>query len=141
MRFFYLTTLIFILGGVFLFGTPAEGRSGLKVISLPSPPTGPRQPLHQEVILETISHRPLSWAKVKGAALYHLQVASDPQFRRILISVYLSPNQFTIKALPKGTFFWRVSSINKEGMEGKFSPVWYFVYPLRTPFGRFSEVR
>lgn len=134
-------TLLFLLAGFFLSGTPAEGRSALKIIALPAAPTLPRNPLNREVILEAIARRPLSWPKVKKAALYHLQVASDQNFRRVLISVILTPHQFTIKELPRGTFFWRISSINSEGLEGEFSPVFYFVYPLPGPRGGWLERR
>ena len=127
--------LILFLAGSLLFALEAKGKSVFKVFPLPPPPIGPRQPLNQEVILEPIWRYPLSWPKVKKAALYHLEIASDRQFRWILISIYLAPHHFTIKSLPEGTIFWRVSSINDEGIEGKFSPVFYFVYPRRTPLG------
>ena len=139
--YLFATTLIFLLVATFLFERAAKGSSGLQVMVLPLPPTESRHPFNREVILESIARRPLSWSPVKEATLYHLQISSDLQFRRILISVYLSTDQFTIKALPRGTFFWRISSINKEGLEGKFSPVFYFVYPLPSSSGRISERR
>ena len=143
MRRLKLSTLALILffAGSLLCALDARGRSAFKIIPLPPPPIGPRHPLNQEVILQQISRQPLSWTKVKEATLYHLEIAFDPQFRRILIGIYLAPHHFTIKSLPEGTIFWRVSSINADGIEGKFSPVFYFVYPRRTLLGGFSTLR
>jgi hypothetical protein len=133
--------LIFLLAGAFLLGSEARGRSGVKITALPPPPSGTRRPVNQEIILEDISRRPLSWPAVREAALYHLQIASDQRFRRLVISVFLNPSRFIIKALPRGTFYWRVSSVNEDGMEGKFSSIYYFVYPLPTSPGALSAWR
>lgn len=57
------------------------------------------------------------WQRADTADRYHLQVASDPQFEKILEDKTLGDNTGDL-VLGIGTYYWRVAVINKRGIEG-----------------------
>ncbi|AMO97368.1 fecR family protein [Collimonas fungivorans] len=53
-----------------------------------------------------------SWAEVGNAQAYHLQVASDAEFRQLVLDQpALAAPQFSAGKLALGTYFWRVATI------------------------------
>ncbi len=58
----------------------------------------------------------LDWKEAKGANAYHLQVATDPNFKWLLIDEHFvkeTSYKFT-KAEPGQKYFWRVAAFNTE---------------------------
>lgn len=110
----------------------AEGeKAGLRPLPLPPPPERLLQPLDREVILRPVAEREFRWTPVEEAVLYRLEISTDPEFRTLVFEVHPTSNSFTVRDLPEGTFYWRVSSINAAGLEGRFSSTFSFFYPRR----------
>lgn len=62
-----------------------------------------------------------------SAQNYYLQVAKDEEFRDLIINEEgLSELTHQVKALPLGTYFWRVASIDGQGSRGPFSKAQVF---------------
>lgn len=57
------------------------------------------------------------WQRADIEDKYHLQVAGDPQFEKILEDRTLPDNAAAL-SLVIGTYYWRVAVINKRGIEG-----------------------
>lgn len=55
---------------------------------------------------------------VPGAARYHVQVATDQQAQAILMERYASEPQLQFDGLAAGSYFARISAIDKQGLEG-----------------------
>ena len=55
------------------------------------------------------------WGRAQGS--YHLQVALDSQFEKIIEDQVLPDNTATL-SLAAGTYHWRAASINPKGLEG-----------------------
>jgi hypothetical protein len=69
----------------------------------------------------------LKWSKVNSADAYHLQVATDPNFKWLVINQeILNGNSFQLNDLKKGEhYFWRVAALKTDNdptyMKGWFS--------------------
>lgn len=63
----------------------------------------------------------LEWEKMPGIGKYHLVLATDEDFTRVLINKRLAGNRFRHGNLHEGNYFWKVSSINAAG-ESRFGP-------------------
>ncbi len=62
------------------------------------------------------------WEKVKGAVLYWLEIANDSGFNKTMINANrLTTNSYTLKDIKEGTYFWRISSLDKDGFPSKRS--------------------
>lgn len=69
----------------------------------------------------------LRWAAVSDAAGYWLELARDPEFRRMVISRWgLKAARFDTGALEMGTYYWRIAALDKFGLPGARSAVWRF---------------
>ncbi|WP_046006996.1 putative Ig domain-containing protein [Pseudoalteromonas rubra] len=64
----------------------------------------------------------LSWQNVEYAADYMLQIASDQNFTSPSYHDLTGSSEINLK-LNSGTHFWRVSSVNPDGVEGTWSSV------------------
>lgn len=111
------------------FSSAGDEKGG--VVFLPPPPSRLIAPRSGEVINGPISAKEFVWSIVEPAVKYHLEVSPDRRFYLITREVYPETNRYAFERLPTGTYFWRVSSIDEKGMEGRFSPIQYFVYPRR----------
>jgi len=99
-----------------------------QVIRLLSPPQ-PLDPIDRMIV----ARQPLDfrWKPVDGAKWYHLEVASDQLFRNVVFDqLKLEDVKLVTDQLEVGTFFWRVSSVATDGLEGGFSRYRYLVVPL-----------
>ena len=81
------------------------------------------------MIVGPISGQEFIWSIVEAARSYHLEVASDRKFYRVIRDIYLEDNRYIFDLLPPGSYYWRVSSVSALGLEGRFSPISYFIYP------------
>jgi len=76
----------------------------------------------------------LSWSPSGRETLYHIQISARPGFDKIIIDEKSYNTEKRIEVLEAGGFYWRVSAINKEGLEGKFSESRSFVVrPIPEP--------
>jgi hypothetical protein len=57
-----------------------------------------------------------NWTGTEGSDYYHLQIATDRSFDKIIIdSNFIKSEQFvTYELLPEGKYYWRVSSLNSK---------------------------
>jgi len=127
MKILPVVLLAIILVSVFSISRGGEEKEG--VVNLPPPPSRLIAPGSGEVIKGPISGREFVWSIVSQAVKYHLEVSPDRKFYQIIREAFPEDNSYTFEKMPEGTYFWRVSSIDERGMEGRFSPIQYFVYP------------
>ena len=62
------------------------------------------------------------WTSIEGAEQYDLQVAKDYYFYDSVAGMKTRDNKAKIKALTEGNYYWRVISINKDGLASEPSP-------------------
>lgn len=62
----------------------------------------------------------LKWKEVEGVGNYHLQVATDPNFKWLKVNETLfKGNSYTIQGLEAGqTYYWRVAAMKPENSAG-----------------------
>jgi hypothetical protein len=86
----------------------------------------------------------LTWAKVKGADVYEVQVSADDKFGSIVTGqpIRTANTAATVsKTVADGTYAWRVRGISAKGTVGKWSSVrtirkqWSVAPDLQTPTG------
>jgi len=62
------------------------------------------------------------WTQEQGAASYHLQVASDIEFKNVVHDEVTNLNIIKLKEdLAEDSYYWRVIAVDNEGLEGKSS--------------------
>ncbi|MEK6725681.1 MAG: hypothetical protein AABY54_03910 [Deltaproteobacteria bacterium] len=109
---------------------------GIRYIGEQIPPASPPQLLSPpDGFRSTNGTIELSWSSLQKELLYHIQVSDTPDFSKLFLDEkgYNSETKI-IDRLEKGKFYWKVSSIDKEGIEGGFSDVRMFeVKPLPEP--------
>ncbi len=106
---------------------------GEDIAPLPPPPGRLLAPADGEVVAGPISEREFFWSVVEAARSYHLEVAADREFYRVIQSVQTEDNRYVFDRLPFGAYYWRVSSVCRLGLEGRSSPVHFFVYGPERP--------
>ena len=122
--------VFFLFGGLAGAGVIPAGAGDEGAVTLPPPPARLISPGQGEVIRGPISEKIFLWSVVDQARSYHLELAVDQDFLSIEKNIYPEKNSYTFSNyLHEGTYFWRVSSIDAEGLEGRYSPVHYFIYP------------
>ncbi|MCP4819647.1 MAG: FecR domain-containing protein, partial [Shimia sp.] len=66
----------------------------------------------------------LSWQAFPEASGYWFEVAGDPGFNRMITSEWgVRPTDFRVDGLTPGVHYWRVASLDKLGLPGKWSEV------------------
>ncbi|SDX93828.1 FecR family protein [Collimonas sp. OK242] len=93
------------LGQTGLQGIPQTTAFTLK--ARPEPPISiePKNKSRSEDVM-------FSWAEVGNAQAYHLQVASDAEFKQLVVDqAALAAPQFSAGKLALGTYYWRVATI------------------------------
>ena len=73
----------------------------------------------------------LSWNAVKNGVTYRVAMDYNVTQANLLLSAALdepgiASTSHDIKGLNVGRYFWRVSAVNKDGLEGAFSRVSFF---------------
>ncbi len=66
-----------------------------------------------------------------SGVLSHLQVAEDSLFEQIAFDAYAA-SESLVTALAENLYYWRVSGINADSLEGDFTDYWTFVVELDT---------
>ncbi|MEA1928306.1 MAG: hypothetical protein U9N73_08860 [Candidatus Auribacterota bacterium] len=112
---------ITLLFGIFLF--PARGEGEIQPIRLLEPPSRSSSPGIFQVFTDKIL---FSWPEIKKATLYHIEISSSDSYSTLIIEAEMVDNKLLVDDLPEDIYFWHVSCINSEGLEGRFSQT--FIY-------------
>lgn len=65
----------------------------------------------------------LAWFPSLKEALYRIQISIRPDFSKIVAEEKSYNTEKTLEKFGPGIFYWRVSAINKDGIEGGFSEI------------------
>jgi len=69
----------------------------------------------------------LVWAGSEDAGGYWLEIGADQAFDTMLVSEFGLPNpRFRVEDLPRGEYYWRVSTLDASGLPGQRSVAWRF---------------
>lgn len=94
-----------------LEGKPATVEFTLKAHPLPPFPSAPGPKLRDSVDGKPVQVL-FQWGDVGEQATYHLQVASDAGFKQLLLDRGdLKKPEYSADAVPPGSFYWRVATI------------------------------
>ncbi len=100
----------------------AEGKAGPKIV-LPDIPVLLAPPHQAEIayVDPARSTTLLAWRPV-SAATYHIMLDYNPNFGRPVVDrkEWKSPSM-ELRGLDVGTYYWKVSAVDKDGVEGSFS--------------------
>jgi hypothetical protein len=110
----------------------AKGKAGTRV-DLPPPPTliAPAPKSRLPLVAPPEASAKLSWSAVKNGVTYRVAMDYNVTQANLLLSAALDESGVTttshdIKGLNLGRYFWRVSAVNKDGLEGASSRVSFF---------------
>jgi hypothetical protein len=100
----------------------SAGKAGPK-IALPEIPRLLAPPHQAEIsyVNPARSTTLLAWRAVPGAASYHVMVDYNPNFTRPVVDRQWRSPSMELQGLEVGTYYWKVSVLDKEGVEGSFS--------------------
>ncbi len=106
------------------FGTIAKnGRPPASPVELLDAPGGlvPGAVIHHTAIQTP----EFQWAPIASGRLgtYHLEIAADSAFNEIVQDHRKGGDRFKANVLLPGEYFWRVSTIDRDGLEGQWSPI------------------
>jgi hypothetical protein len=110
----------------------AAGKAG-STVDLPPPPTliAPATKARLPLVAPPEASAKLSWNAVKNGATYRVAMDYNVTQANLLLSAALdepgiASTSHEIKGLNVGRYFWRVSAVNKDGLEGASSRVSFF---------------
>ena len=110
----------------------AAGKAGAK-LDLPPPPTliAPAAKARLPLVAPPEASARLSWNAVQNGATYRVAMDYNVTQANLLLSAALDEpgvagTSHDLKGLSLGRYFWRVSAVNKDGLEGAFSRVSFF---------------
>jgi hypothetical protein len=98
-------------------------------LSLPTVPVLTAPPNQTEVAYPDLAQGVtlLVWNSVPGASRYRVLVDFSPAFARPLYDrLGVRTTQLELRALDAGSYFWKVSALDANGVEGNFSDPWRF---------------
>ncbi len=110
----------------------AAGKAG-STVDLPPPPTlvAPAAKARLPFVAPPEASAKLSWNAVKNGVTYRVAMDYNVTQANLLLSAALdepglATTSHEIKGLTVGRYFWRVSAVNKDGLEGASSRVSFF---------------
>jgi hypothetical protein len=110
----------------------AAGKAGAR-LDLPPPPTlvAPAAKSRLPRVAPPAASARLSWNAVKNAVTYRVAMDYNVTQANLLLSAALDEpgiagTSHDLKGLNVGRYFWRVSAVNKDGLEGASSRVSFF---------------
>jgi len=110
----------------------AAGKAGVK-LELPPPPAlvAPASKATLPVVPPPDPTARLSWKSVKNGETYRVSMDFNVTQANLLLSAALDESDIRqtshdLKGLEPGRYFWRVSAVNKDGLEGASSRVSFF---------------
>jgi hypothetical protein len=114
----------------------AAGKAGAR-LDLPPPPTlvAPAAKSRLLLVAPSETSARLSWNAVKNGVTYRVAMDYNVTQANLLLSAALDEPGIAgtfhdLKGLNVGRYFWRVSAVNKDGLEGAFSRVSFFAVVL-----------
>jgi hypothetical protein len=124
----------------------SAGKAGA-TLDLPPPPTliAPATRASLPLVAPPDASARLSWTAVRNGITYHVAMDYNVTQANLLLSAALDEpgvqgTSHDLKGLNLGRYFWRVSAVNKDGLEGAFSRTSFFVVvppevpqPVATP--------
>jgi hypothetical protein len=118
----------------------AAGKAGA-TLDLPAPPVliAPASKSRLQLVAPPEASARLSWSAVKNGVTYRVAMDYNVTQANLLLSAALdepgiAATSHDLRNLSLGRYFWRVSAVNKAGLEGAFSRVSFFaVVPPETP--------
>src|SRR5262249_26959577 len=98
------------------------GKAGPK-ITLPEVPRLLAPPHQAEIsyVNPARSTTLLAWRAVPGASSYHVLVDYNPNFTRPVVDRQWRSPSMELQGLEVGTYYWKGSVLDKDGVEGSFS--------------------
>ncbi len=70
---------------------------------------------------------PLRWSALVDAVGYWLEIADDVDFQRMALTRWgIKDTSFPVSGLNVGTYYWRISALDKFGLPGARSDTWRF---------------
>jgi hypothetical protein len=110
----------------------AGGQAG-RAVELPAPPTlvSPASRARLPFVAPPEASAKLAWSAVKNGVTYRVAMDYNVTQANLLLSAALeeagiSATSHEIKGLNVGRYFWRVSAVNRDGLEGASSRVSFF---------------
>ena len=124
---FYLILLSIIsaLFSTFVFAEDADKAQQTKETVLSAPDI-----ISPKEIAEIGINSPvlIKWSKTDGASGYHMIVARDRRFKRIVLEdKSLTGDSYTLTDLNYGTYFLKIAPVSASGKEGAFSKIRTFI--------------
>jgi len=118
----------------------AAGKAGV-TLDLPPPPVliAPASKARLPLVAPPEASARLSWTAVKNGVTYRVAMDYNVTQANLLLSAALdepgiAATSHDLKNLNLGRYFWRVSAVNRAGLEGAFSRVSFFaVVPPEAP--------
>lgn len=83
-----------------------------------------------QVVSQTSAPTKIAWTKQPGARRYRLQVATDEQFRDVLLDRLVEGEEFEVTEFTPGFYYWRVAPQNGT-TTGRF--VWPVQFEVKPP--------
>src|SRR6185503_3625499 len=116
-----------------------QGKAGPR-IELPPPPKliAPGAKAELPYVAPPQATATLQWEAVRGAHTYRVAMDYNVQRAELLLSAALDQpgiptTTHELRGLDAGSYFWHVSGVSKEGLEGDFSKVSLFSVVNATP--------
>ncbi len=119
-----------------------EGKNGLHAFTVNARPEPPLL-LEPKPDSGVPQEQPqFSWAKLQSVQHYHIQIAEDALFKKIIIdnTNLVDVSYAADKKLTLGQYYWRVASINTDEGQGPFSDAQVFRRVMPAPNAEEPEV-
>jgi hypothetical protein len=102
---------------------------GLERRRLPGTPDLTSPPQYKLLLSRDLEKRPaeLEWGNVRDARSYRVELGQTPLFTQVRQRWDSHPtNYVVVDKLPVGRYYWRVTAVDRDGVEGGPSPAWVF---------------
>lgn len=63
------------------------------------------------------------WSRVAGAVAYEIEIASDAEFRDVLVKTRVQSPFYVSRQLARRRYYWRVRAVDGDGRTGRYSGV------------------
>lgn len=111
----------------------AAGKAGSKLELPPAPQlVSPAPKAELPYVAPPDTTTTLTWKGVPNGETYHVAIDYNVVQANLLLSAALDETDIRrtnqdLRGLDKGRYFWRVAAVNKEGLEGAYSRISFFV--------------
>ncbi|UCG30182.1 MAG: hypothetical protein JSV53_11915 [candidate division WOR-3 bacterium] len=111
----------------------SEGVFTIQEDTLGEPINPPAAPILVSPRMKEIRYYPneITFVWQPSGVLSHLQVAEDSTFQQISFDAYAASDSL-VTSLTDNLYYWRVSGINEDSLEGDYADYWTFVVEIDT---------